>query len=64
VLDRIRSHLAGRDQATEKYDAAMAVLQGRGFSYDAARKWLQRHDYSEVLRAQPRPKRAPTDSGT
>jgi hypothetical protein len=64
VLDRIRSHLAGRDQATEKHDAAMAVLQGRGFSYDAARKWLQRHDYSEVLRAQPRPKRTPTDSGT
>jgi hypothetical protein len=64
VLDRIRSHLVGRDQATEKHDAAMAVLQERGFSYDAARKWLQRHDYSEVLRAQPRPKRTPTDSGT
>ena len=64
VLDRIRSHLASRDQATELHTAAMAVLQERGFSYDAARKWLQRHEYSEALRAQPRPKRKPRDSGS
>jgi hypothetical protein len=59
VLDRIRSHLQSRDQTTEKHAAAMEVLQERGFSYEAARKWLQRHDYSEAFTAKPRPKRTP-----
>jgi hypothetical protein len=57
VLDRIRNHLASRDRATEKHAAAMEVLQERGFSYHAARKWLQRHDCSGALTAKPRPKR-------
>jgi hypothetical protein len=57
VLDRIRSHLKSRDQTMEKHAAAMEVLQKRGFRYEAARKWLQRHDYREALTAKPRPKR-------
>ena len=42
----------------------MELLQERGFSYAAARKWLQRHPYSEALTAWPRSKRpsAPPDS--
>ncbi len=63
VLERIRNHLITRDQTTEKHAAALAVLQERGFSYAAARKWLQRHDYSEALTAKPRPRRTPTRSG-
>ena len=44
VLEQIRAHLISRDQKTETHAAAMELLQQRGFSYAAARKWLQRHD--------------------
>jgi hypothetical protein len=60
VLEQIRGHLISRDQRTEKHAAAMALLQQRGFSCTAARKWLQRHDHSEVLTAEPRPRRPST----
>lgn len=60
VLEKIRSHLISRDEITEKRAAAMELLQERGFSYAAARKWLQRPDYSEALTARPRSKRPPT----
>ena len=60
VLEQIRDHLISRDQKAEKHAAAMAVLQQRGFSYAAARKWLQRHDYKEALAAYPRPRRPST----
>ena len=64
VLEKIRSHLISRDKKKETHDTAMELLQERGFSYAAARKWLQRHDYSEALTARPRSKRppAPPDS--
>ena len=64
VLEQIRSHLISRDERKEKHAAAMELLQQRGFSYVAARKWLQRHDYSEALTAWPRSKRPsmPSDS--
>jgi hypothetical protein len=64
VLEKIRAHLISRDEQTETHAAAMELLQERGFSYAAARKWLQRHPYSEVLTAWPRSKRslAPPDS--
>lgn len=39
VLDRIRAHLIGRDKKTETHAAAMELLQERGFTYSAARKW-------------------------
>jgi hypothetical protein len=38
----------------------MELLQDLEFSYAAARKWLQRHLYSEALTAWPRSKRPPT----
>jgi len=60
VREQIRSHLISRDERTEKHAAAMDLLQQRGFSYPAARKWLQRHDYSKALTARPRSKRPST----
>jgi hypothetical protein len=64
VLEKIRSHLISRDNKTETHAAAMELLQERGFSYAAARKWLQRHDHREALAAWPRSKRplTPLDS--
>jgi len=59
VLEQIRSHLISRDEQIETHTAAMELLQERGFSYAAARKWLQRHPYSEALTAWPRSKRSP-----
>jgi hypothetical protein len=59
VIERIRDHLTSRDQRTEQHTAALDVLQERGFSYPAARKWLQRHQYGEALNAWPRNSRSP-----
>ena len=53
MLEKIRAHLISRDEKTETHAAAMELLQERGFSYAAARKWLQRHPYSEALTAGP-----------
>ena len=71
VLDTIHNHLVKRDQRSEKQKAAKEFLQQRGFSYPAARKWLQRHDHTEVLTANPRlpriqlaPCQAPVGSGS
>ncbi|MGH3190770.1 MAG: hypothetical protein ACRDPY_48595 [Streptosporangiaceae bacterium] len=63
VLEKIRAHLIGRDRKTDTHAAAMELLQERGFTYAAARKWLQRHPCSETLTAWPRSKRpsAPPD---
>jgi len=58
MFDRIRDHLTSRDQRTEQHTAALELLQGRGFSYAAARKWLQRHAYSDALKAWPRHSRS------
>jgi len=59
VLQQIRDYLISRDRETDRHAAAMELLLQRGFSYAAARKWLQRHDPSEALAAQPRPRRPP-----
>ena len=59
VLQQVRDYLISRDQETDRHAAAMELLQQRGFSYAAARKWLQRHNPSEALTAQPRPRRPP-----
>jgi hypothetical protein len=59
VLEQIRTHLASRDQEADKHAAAMDLLQERGFSYAAARKWLQRHDLSEAVTAMPRCRQPP-----
>ena len=58
VLEQIRAHLISRDQKTEAHAAAMELLQQRGFSYAAARKWLQRHDPGDAFTATPRPWRS------
>jgi hypothetical protein len=55
VIEQMRAHLVNRDRKSEQQRAAMALLQERGFSYAAARKWLQRHSLSEALNARPRP---------
>jgi len=57
VLATIRMHLVDIDRHSETHRAAMDVLQQRGFTYVAARKWLQRHDPAEALRALPRARR-------
>lgn len=64
VLEKIRAHLISRDEEIESHAAAMDLLQDRGFSYAAARKWLQRHPYSEAPTARPRPKRPSTPPDT
>jgi hypothetical protein len=64
VLEKIRAHLISRDQDIESHAAAMELLQDRGFSYAAARKWLQRHPCSEAFTARPRPKRPSTPPDT
>jgi hypothetical protein len=64
VLEKIRAHLISRDEEIESHAAAMELLQERGFSYAAARKWLQRHPCSEALTARPRPKRPSTRPDT
>lgn len=64
VLEKIRSHLISRDEKMVAHSAAMELLQERGFSYAAARKWLQRHNYSEAPTASPRSKRPPPLPGS
>lgn len=64
MLEKIRSHLISRDEVTETHAAAMELVQEQGFSYAAARKWLQRHNYSEALTAWPRSKRPPAPPGS
>lgn len=54
VVARIRAYLDRRDASRETRVAALAVLQGRGFSEAAARKWLQRHRAPDAVNAWPR----------
>ncbi len=54
VLEKILAHLRERDGRREVHAEAMALLQDRGFSWAAARKWLQRHSVAESVRAHPR----------
>jgi hypothetical protein len=63
VLEQIGRHLISRDQKTEQHAAAMDLLQQRGFSHAAARKWLQRHDPSQAIAATPRPRRSSNRPG-
>ena len=54
VVARMRAHVAAVEQQREVRSAALSILQSRGFTDAAARKWLQRHEPVEVLRAVPR----------
>jgi hypothetical protein len=54
VLDRIRSYLQEQDGGAEKRRAALDLMQERGFTEAAARKWLQRHRIEDAISARPR----------
>lgn len=54
IVTRMRDHLDGKDQSREVRAAALDLLQQRGFSHAAARKWMQRHQPEEALDAWPR----------
>jgi len=54
VRDQIRAYLHQRDGRAEKQSAAMELLEERGFTWAAARKWLQRHPLEEAISAWPR----------
>jgi len=47
---KIRDHL----EKGRRRQAELALLRGRGFTDEAARKWLQRHDLDAISTAQPR----------
>jgi len=51
VVLRMRAHIEDVEQQREVRSAARSVLQSRGFTEPAARKWLQRHEPLEALNA-------------
>lgn len=54
LIDQLRRYIAESTSARERRAAAIALLQTRGFSLAAARKWLQRHAVDSIRTAQPR----------
>jgi hypothetical protein len=54
ILTMLRGHLDGTDRGREIRAATLDLLQKRGFSHTAARKWMQRHQPEEALDAWPR----------
>ncbi|WP_117214944.1 hypothetical protein [Allorhizocola rhizosphaerae] len=54
IVARMKTHLNEKDQSREVRAAALELLQTRGFTQAAARKWLQRHRPEEALHAWPR----------
>ncbi|MFC0107851.1 hypothetical protein [Kibdelosporangium aridum] len=58
LVTRMRAHLDNDDRSREVRVAALEVLLSRGFSKEAARKWLQRHPVEQAVKAQPRSNRA------
>jgi hypothetical protein len=57
VVARMKVYLDSRDRDRNIRTAALDLLQERGFSEDAARKWLQRHLPAEAVDAWPRGRR-------
>jgi hypothetical protein len=58
VIQRMKDHVRRADHKREVHALAMRILQDRGFTITAARKWLQRHPHHEAVNAQPRGRRA------
>lgn len=58
---RIAAYLDSSEKRREVRGAAMDVLEERGFTHAAARKWLQRHPWEPAVNARPRRAR-PTPS--
>lgn len=56
--ERVQALVEAKTRSKARHDAAMALLQERGFSYDAARKWLQRNSIERAVDAYPRGGRA------
>lgn len=56
LVMRMKAHLDGNDRNRDIRAAALEVLLSRGFSKEAARKWLQRHPVEDAVHAQPRSK--------
>lgn len=54
VRTRIRKYLESQLGHKVQREAAMELLRERGFSFEAARKWLQRHPIEAVVNAHPR----------
>ena len=54
VVAQMREHLEKVERDREVRAAALSLLRSRGFSVEAARKWLQRHDPVSALDATPR----------
>jgi hypothetical protein len=57
VVARMKVYLDSRDSDRSLRTAALDLLQERGFSEGAARKWLQRHRPEDALDAWPRGRR-------
>ncbi|GAA5172031.1 hypothetical protein GCM10023321_71340 [Pseudonocardia eucalypti] len=57
VVERMKAYLDQEDNKREIRAAALDLLQSRGFSEQAARKWLQRHRPEEARTAWPRGRR-------
>ena len=54
VLGSLRDELEARSAVRTRNQAAIELLEGRGFSKANARKWLQRHPIEEIAIARPR----------
>lgn len=54
LVQRMRAYLDQREKDREIRAAALELLRSRGFSNEAARKWLQRHPPDEAVKARPR----------
>ena len=54
VNEAVLAKVLSQVDARERRELAMTVLRNHGFSEAAARKWLQRHDLSEIATAWPR----------
>jgi hypothetical protein len=59
LLRRLRDHLSDTESSRNGRRAALDLLEGRGFSRVAARKWLQRHDLRSIASARPRGRSVP-----
>ncbi len=54
IVTRMKGYLNRKDKSREVRAAALELLRTRGFTQDAARKWLQRHRPEEAFDAWPR----------
>jgi hypothetical protein len=61
LVARMRVSLDARDHNRDVRLTALDLLRSRGFSDEAARKWLQRHRPEEAINAWPRERKANLD---